>query len=125
MPLEIHGSAYPGFERVAEAFEENFTKRGDVAAQCCVHVDTEEVVNLWGGYDEDAIQVVFSAVKGATAACANLLVQRGLLDLDAPVTDYWPEYGVNGKDKNAGSLGPHPQGRRPRARNGPHHGRHR
>lgn len=36
---------------------------------------------------------------GATAACANLLVQRGLLDLDAPVTDYWPEYGVNGKDK--------------------------
>jgi CubicO group peptidase (beta-lactamase class C family) len=42
---------------------------------------------------------VFSATKGATAACANLLVQRGLLDLDASVTDYWPEYGVNGKDK--------------------------
>ena len=99
MSLEIHGSVSPGFERVAEDFEENFTKHGDVAAQCCVHVDTEYVVDLWAGYDEDAIQVVFSAVKGATAACANLLVQRGLLDLDAPVTDYWPEYGVNGKDK--------------------------
>jgi hypothetical protein len=46
----------------------------------------------------DSIQVVFSATKSATAACANLLVQRGLLDLDAPVVAYWPEYGTNGKD---------------------------
>lgn len=63
-----------------------------------MHVDGERVVDLWAGYDEDAIQVVFSATKGATAACANLLVQRGLLDLDAPVTRYWPEYGAHGKE---------------------------
>ncbi len=115
--MKIAGSVAPGFERVAEVFEENFTVRGDVAAQCCVHVDGEQVVHLWGGYDGDAIQVVFSAAKGATAACANLLVQRGLLDLDAPVTDCWPEYGVNGKDKTlvrwilshkAGVLAPGP-----------------
>jgi CubicO group peptidase (beta-lactamase class C family) len=115
--MDIKGFVAPRFGRVAEVFAENFTVRGDVAAQCCVHVDGEQVVDLWGGYDEDAIQVVFSATKGATAACANLLVQRGLLDLDAPVTRYWPEYGVNGKDRTlvrwilshkAGVLAPAP-----------------
>jgi CubicO group peptidase (beta-lactamase class C family) len=115
--MQIKGFVAPTFQRVAEAFGENFTLRGDVAAQCCVHVDGEKVIDLWGGYDEDSIQVVFSATKGATAACANLLIQRGLLDLDAPVIHYWPEYGVNGKDKTlvhwvlshkAGLLAPEP-----------------
>ena len=111
---DIDGSVTTGFERVAEAFEENLASRED-AAQCCVHVDGQQVVDLWGGCEEDAIQIVFSATKGATAACANLLVQRGLLDLDAPVIAYWPEYGANGKEKTlvrwilthkAGVLGP-------------------
>jgi CubicO group peptidase (beta-lactamase class C family) len=115
--IDIQGFVAPGFQRVADAFEENFTVRGDVAAQCCVHVDGEKVIDVWGGYAEDAIQVVFSATKGATAACANLLIQRGLLDLDAPVIQYWPEYGVNGKEKTlvrwilshkAGVLAPEP-----------------
>lgn len=114
---QIGGAVAPGFERVADVFEENFTVRGDEEAQCCVHVDGEQVVDLWGGYAEDALQVVFSATKGATAACANLLIQRGLLELDAPVTDIWPEYGANGKDKTlvrwilthkAGVLAPEP-----------------
>ena len=115
--MQIQGFVAPTFQRVAEAFGENFTVRGDGAAQCCVHVDGKKVIDLWRGYDEDSIQVVFSATKGATAACANLLIQRGLLDLDAPVIDYWPEYGVNGKDKTlvrwilshkAGVLAPEP-----------------
>ena len=97
--MDVNGFVAGGFERVAEVFEDNFALRGDVSAQCCVHVDGEQVVDLWGGYVEDAIQVVFSATKGGTSACANLLVQRGLLDLDAPVIDYWPEYGANGKEK--------------------------
>lgn len=111
------GFVASGFERVRAAFDENFERRGDVAAQCCVYLAGEPVVDLWRGYQEDAIQAVFSTTKGATAACANLLVQRGALDLDAPVTDYWPEYGVNGKDKTlvrwilthrAGVLAPEP-----------------
>jgi CubicO group peptidase (beta-lactamase class C family) len=115
--MDIRGFVTPRFGRVAEVFEDNFTARGDTAAQCCVHLDGERVVDLWGGYGEDAIQVVFSATKGATAACANLLVQRGVLDLDAPVTRYWREYGVNGKDRTlvrwilshkAGVLAPAP-----------------
>ncbi|MDQ4143358.1 MAG: beta-lactamase family protein [Actinomycetota bacterium] len=117
MPPEVKGLVAPGFERVAEVFEENFSLRGEVGAQCCVHLKGEAVVDLWGGCEEDSLQVVFSATKGATAACANLLVQRGLLDLDAPVIDVWPEYGTNGKDKTlvrwilthkAGVLAPGP-----------------
>jgi CubicO group peptidase (beta-lactamase class C family) len=64
------------------------------------------VVDLWGGvadaateapYEEDTLQLVFSSTKGATALCANLLAQRGELDIDAPVTEYWPEFGQAGK----------------------------
>lgn len=48
--MDIKGSAAPGFERVAEEFEENFIQRGEVAAQCCVHVDGEQVVDLWASW---------------------------------------------------------------------------
>ena len=49
--------------------------------------------------EEDTIALVFSTTKGATAICAHMLVERGELDLDAPVINYWPEYGTEGKDK--------------------------
>ncbi|WP_433262580.1 serine hydrolase domain-containing protein [Actinosynnema sp. CS-041913] len=113
MPLTVEGTVAPGFEQVAKAFGAG----GDEPAQCCVHLDGEPVVDLWRGEPEDAIQVVFSATKGATAACANLLVQRGRLDLDAPVTRYWPEFGRRGKEATlvrwalthrAGVLAPDP-----------------
>ena len=64
------------------------------------------MVDLWGGvadqttgapYTEDTLQLVFSTTKGATAACANLLAQRGELDVDAPVAEYWPEFKAAGK----------------------------
>lgn len=97
--VEIGGSTAPGFEPVAEVFADNFDLRGDVGAQCCVYLEGNPVVDLWGGYGEDAIQVVFSATKGATAAAANLLIERGQLDLDAPVVDIWPEFGQKGKEK--------------------------
>ena len=46
---------------------------------------------------EDTLQYVFSTTKGFTTTCAHLLVQRGELDLDAPVADYWPEFAAAGK----------------------------
>ena len=97
--MELGGSVDAGFEAVQSAFERNFAAFRESGAQCCVHVGGKPVVDLWGGYREDALQVVFSSTKGATAACANLCIQRGLLDPDALVTDYWPEFGANGKDK--------------------------
>ena len=44
------------------------------------------------------MQLVFSTTKGATAVCANLLAQRGVIDVDAPVATYWPEFAQYGKD---------------------------
>ena len=45
------------------------------------------------------MQLVFSTTKGATAACANLLAQRGELDIDLPVAHYWPEFAQAGKER--------------------------
>ena len=95
------------FGEVADEFERNFAERGEVGAAVCVTLDGETVVDLWGGIaDEDSgrawardtIGVVWSCTKGATALCAHMLVARGQLSLDAPVAEYWPEFGKNGKD---------------------------
>jgi CubicO group peptidase (beta-lactamase class C family) len=100
------GFVAPGFERVREAFAENFTQHGEVGAGVAVHVGGELVVDLWGGtadvqtgtpYTKDTLQLVFSTTKGATAVCANLLIQRGQLDPNAPVAEYWPEFARAGK----------------------------
>ena len=105
-PGEVDGLVEPGFEGVREAFTANFDAGHEVGAALCVHVDGRKVVDLWGGsfdlegtrdYGPDALQLVFSSTKGATATCANLLAQRGLLDMDAPVATYWPEFAQAGK----------------------------
>lgn len=102
------GFVEPGFEGVQEAFEDNFATHGEVGAGVAVYVHGRKVVDLWGGitdaetaasYDESTLQLVFSTTKGVTAICANMLAQRGLLDMDAPVAEYWPEFAAAGKDK--------------------------
>jgi CubicO group peptidase (beta-lactamase class C family) len=103
----VTGLVEPGFEGVRAAFADNFAAGLEVGAALCVHVGGRKVVDVCGGsfdaegtrpYGPDALQLVFSSTKGATAACANLLVQRGLLDLDAPVAQYWPEFAQSGKE---------------------------
>lgn len=103
---EINGSVEPGFEAVEAAFAANFAENGEVGAAASVYVGGRKVVDLWGGvadrdtgkpYEEDSLQLVFSTTKGATAVCANLLAQRGELDIDAPVAQYWPEFAQAGK----------------------------
>lgn len=102
---EIRGSVEAGYEPVREAFERNFVENGDIGAGFCLYVDGAKVVDLTGGvrdtdgtaYDDTTLQLVFSSTKGVTATCAHLLVQRGELDLDAPVADYWPEFSAAGK----------------------------
>ncbi len=103
----ITGLVEPGFEAVRDAFADNFQLGRELGAAFCVHVDGRKVVDLCGGsfdsahtkpYGSDALQLVFSTTKGATAVCANLLAQRGLLDLDTPVATYWPEFAQAGKE---------------------------
>jgi CubicO group peptidase (beta-lactamase class C family) len=102
----IGGHVEPGFESVKDAFAHNFEVGREVGAAFSLHVAGRKVVDLHGGsfdrqgsrsYDHDTLQLVFSSTKGATAACANLLAQRGALDLDAPVATYWPEFAQGGK----------------------------
>ncbi len=102
----IGGTVEPGFEAVRDAFVRNFTQHGELGAQVAVHVNGKKVVDLWGGvadpatgraYDDRTLQLVFSTTKGATAVCVALLAQRGEIDYDAKVADYWPEFAAEGK----------------------------
>jgi CubicO group peptidase (beta-lactamase class C family) len=105
--IQVQGTCKPGFERVKEAFEDNFASHGEVGAALALNVDGELAVDLWGGYadpqrtrpwEHDTIVNVFSTTKGITTTCAHRLVDQGLLDLDAPVARYWPEFAQGGKE---------------------------
>ncbi|MFI7005510.1 serine hydrolase domain-containing protein [Streptomyces sp. NPDC050145] len=104
---QIHGHCDDRFEGVRAAFADNFRERGELGAAVTVLLDGEPVVDLWGGWADSArsrpweretLANVWSTTKGATALCAHLLADRGLLDLDAPVAAYWPEFAAAGKE---------------------------
>ena len=104
--MDVHGRCDPRFEAVRSAFARNFEELGDVGAAVAVRVDGESVVDLWAGvadtatekpWEEDTLALVFSTTKGWTAVCALLLWERGVLDIDAPVADLWPEFAAAGK----------------------------
>jgi CubicO group peptidase (beta-lactamase class C family) len=105
--VDIHGSCASGFERVRDAFEQNFAVRNDVGAAVAVWVDGDLVVNLWGGsadaagtrpWREDTLVTVLSGTKALTSTCVHRLADRGEIDLHAPVARYWPEFGQAGKE---------------------------
>lgn len=106
--MEIHGFCDDRFAAVRDVFEANFAERGDVGASFAATVDGEYVVDIWAGHadaaktrpwQEDTIVNVYSTTKTMTFLSALMLADRGLLDFHAPVTEYWPEYGQNGKEK--------------------------
>jgi CubicO group peptidase (beta-lactamase class C family) len=107
-PVEIHGFVSAGFAAVREAFAENFSRRGEIGAACCVYHKGEKVVDLWGGvrnkttgdpWEEDTMALVYSATKGLAAMTLALAHSRGWLDYDELVCKYWPEFAQNGKEK--------------------------
>ncbi|MFB7516324.1 serine hydrolase domain-containing protein [Streptomyces sp. NPDC056144] len=108
MNVDVQGTVAPGWEPVRDAFLRNFEHRDERGAAVAVHHEGTKVVDLWAGtrdvdggtpWTEGTAQVVRSATKGVSAAVPLLLHQRGLLDLDAPVATYWPEFGSEGKDR--------------------------
>ena len=103
----IDGSTAPGFEAVREAFQANFDDGSEVGAAFAAYHRGKKVVDLWGGvadtragrpWTEDTLVLVYSTTKGVTAMCANKLAQEGLLDVEAPVATYWPEFAQAGKE---------------------------
>jgi CubicO group peptidase (beta-lactamase class C family) len=106
--VTILGSVKPGFEAVRGAFVENFTQRNDLGAACCIYYQGEKVVDLWGGirnmatgepWEEDTLVDVFSTAKGLSGLALALAHSRGLLDYEAPVCVYWPEFAQQGKEE--------------------------
>jgi CubicO group peptidase (beta-lactamase class C family) len=106
--VEIHGTVAPGFEPVRDAFRANFEAGTEIGASFAATVDGKYVVDIWGGHadaactrpwEKNTIANVFSTTKAVVAIAAAMLADRGLLDYDAPVTRYWPEFGRNGKEK--------------------------
>jgi CubicO group peptidase (beta-lactamase class C family) len=105
--VDISGRCRDGFGGVKDAFAENFVTEGDVGASVAVTIDGELVVDLWGGsqdragevpWAEDTIINVFSTTKTMCCLSALVLASRGLLDVDAPVATYWPEFAEAGKE---------------------------
>jgi CubicO group peptidase (beta-lactamase class C family) len=101
---DVRGTVARGFEDVREAFAKGQADdRG--GAQLCVYRGGEVVVDLWTGtdvvnarpYTADTVTVLMSCTKAVVAMCAHLLAQRGLLELEAPVARYWPEFAANEK----------------------------
>jgi CubicO group peptidase (beta-lactamase class C family) len=104
--LELDGSTAPGWGGVADAFAENFDCRGEAGAAVCVYHDGQPVVDLAAGtanpqtgqpYTRDTLQPIMSVSKGIVAIAINMLADRNMLDLDAPVVRYWSEFARAGK----------------------------
>ena len=102
----INGVCEPKLAAVREAFERNFTERSEVGAAVCVYEGGHKVVDLWGGHRdvartipwaEDTIVIMNSLAKSMCALCTHILIDRGLVDFDAPVARYWPEFAAAGK----------------------------
>jgi len=108
----VHGTCDARFNGVLDTFVENFDKRGEVGAAVSITLDGKTVVDLWGGqksaggpaWERDTVCVVYSCTKGASAFCAHMAADRGLLDLDAKVATVWPEFATNGKENALVSM---------------------
>jgi len=100
------GFAQDRYAPVRGIFEGNLASGADVGAAFCATIEGETVVDLWGGYADEArtrpwvkdtIVNVYSTTKTMCALTALLVADRGELDFDAPVAKYWPEFAANGK----------------------------
>lgn len=100
------GFVAPGFEAVAEEFARNFTVRQEVGGSFAAMHEGQLVGDLWGGmaapgraWDAETLQVIYSGTKGLMAACMLKLIERGQIELNAPVARYWPEFAQSGKER--------------------------
>jgi CubicO group peptidase (beta-lactamase class C family) len=105
-PTPLGGTCSARFDPLRELFAAKLASGEDLGASVALNIDGEMVVDLWGGWADEARTVpwtehtitnVFSTTKTMTALAALVLVDRGQLDLDATVASYWPEFAARGK----------------------------
>ena len=106
MTSDVDGTCAAQFEPLWDLLAAELASGEELGASVCVDVDGETVVDLWGGWADDArtrpwqadtLVNVWSVTKPVTSLAVLMLVDRGLLDVHAPVADYWPEFGAAGK----------------------------
>jgi CubicO group peptidase (beta-lactamase class C family) len=103
---EIHGVCGDRFTAVRDALARHLDSGEELGASLVLDIDGDIVIDLWGGFrdqartipwSQDTITNVWSSTKTVTSLAALMLVDRGELDVDAPVARYWPEFGAQGK----------------------------
>lgn len=106
LPDGVHGAADPNFACAVRAFSMMFPHRRFGGGALAVYLHGEPVVDVWTGWSdrrgnrrwaEDTGAMVFSATKGIASTVIHRLADRGLIDYDAPVAEYWRAFGANGK----------------------------
>ncbi|HKR70494.1 MAG TPA: serine hydrolase domain-containing protein [Streptosporangiaceae bacterium] len=103
---EVKGNCSARFQGVRDALADKLASGDELGASIVINIDGEIVADMWGGFrdeartvpwTEDTITNVWSTTKTITNLAALMLVDRGQLDVYAPIARYWPEYGANGK----------------------------
>lgn len=103
----VNGMLESQFESVLDAFCENYRSEDEVGSAVSVVLDGRTVVDLWGGWRDgvrerewqrDTLVCMMSVSKGITGLAFNILVDRGRVDVNAPVARYWKEFAQNGKE---------------------------
>jgi CubicO group peptidase (beta-lactamase class C family) len=104
---EIRGYCDPAFNHVRDTLQQRVSQGDELGASLCVNIDGRNVLDLWAGHadaaktrpwNEDTLTVVWSCSKVVSALAAMILIDRGVLDADKPVSAYWPEFAANGKE---------------------------
>lgn len=106
--IEIHGHFEPEFKAVRDQFYKHFKQDKEIGASVSMTVGGNTVVDLWGGntdragntpWSKDTLATIFSGTKGLASLCALRLADQGKLDLEASISDYWPEFSYHGKSQ--------------------------
>lgn len=106
LPHGVQGAADPSFACAVRSFAALFPHPRLGGGALAVYLDGKPVVDVWTGWSDrrgryhwqaDTAPMVFSATKGVASTVIHRLADRGLIDYDAPVARYWPEFGANGK----------------------------
>ena len=101
--IQIHGSVEPGFESVSALFEKNMRHLEERHNQLCIYHQGKPVVDLWASavddpaFSADSLVNIFSSGKSFEAIAIAWAFDQNLIDYDAPIADYWPEFAANGK----------------------------
>jgi CubicO group peptidase (beta-lactamase class C family) len=106
LPHGVQGAADSNFACTVAGFARLFPGRRFGGGALSVYLHGEPVVDVWTGYADrrgtefwtaDTGAMVWSASKGLASTVIHRLADRGLIDYDTPVAEYWPEFGANGK----------------------------